>query len=71
MEDTNDQNIPWAIFVSKRIETALLVLIGLSPVILMFGARTPTALSLISGFGKVDLYSRDKVKPRQHGGASS
>ena len=35
--------IPWALFVSELIGTALLVLVGLSLVILMFGAGTPMA----------------------------
>jgi aquaporin Z len=43
MEDSNSQHIPWALFVSELIGTALLVLVGLSLVILMFGAGTPMA----------------------------
>jgi aquaporin Z len=41
MEDPTDRRIPWALFVSELIGTALLVLVGLSLVILMFGAGTP------------------------------
>jgi len=43
MEDSNDRRIPWALFVSELIGTALLVLVGLSLVILMFGTGTPMA----------------------------
>ncbi|MDH4230463.1 MAG: aquaporin [Nitrospirota bacterium] len=43
MENSNSRNIPWALFVSELIGTALLVLIGLSLVILMFGTGTPMA----------------------------
>lgn len=43
MEDSNDRHIAWAIFVSKLVGTALLVLVGLSLVILMFGAGSPMA----------------------------
>jgi aquaporin Z len=41
MEDSNDLCIPWALFVSELIGTALLVLVGLSLVIFMFGTGTP------------------------------
>jgi hypothetical protein len=37
MEDSNDRRIPWALFVSELIGTPCLDLVGLSPVILMFG----------------------------------
>jgi aquaporin Z len=43
MEDSNDRRIPWALFVSELIGTAVLLLVGLSLVILMFGAGTPMA----------------------------
>ena len=43
MEDSNGRRIPWALFVSELIGTALLVLVGLSLVILMFGTGTPMA----------------------------
>jgi aquaporin Z len=43
MKDSNTQHIPWALFVSELIGTALLVLVGLSLVILMFGTGTPMA----------------------------
>lgn len=43
MEDSNGRRIPWVLFVSELIGTALLVLIGLSLVILMFGTGTPMA----------------------------
>jgi aquaporin Z len=43
MEDSNSWHIPWALFVSELIGTALLVLVGLSLVILMFGTGTPMA----------------------------
>ncbi len=43
MEDSSSRPIPWALFVSELIGTALLVLVGLSLVILMFGAGTPMA----------------------------
>jgi aquaporin Z len=43
MEDSNDRRVPWALFVSEAIGTALLVLVGLSLVIFMFGAGTPMA----------------------------
>jgi aquaporin Z len=58
MEDSNGRHIPWAIFISELIGTALLVLVGLSLVILMFGTGSPMARlipseelrSLITGF---------------------
>ena len=43
MEDSSARPIPWALFVSELIGTALLVLVGLSLVILMFGAGSPMA----------------------------
>jgi aquaporin Z len=43
MDQSNDPHIPWALFLSELIGTALLVLVGLSLVILMFGAGTPMA----------------------------
>jgi aquaporin Z len=43
MENSNGRHIPWALFVSELIGTALLVLVGLSLVILMFGTGTPMA----------------------------
>jgi len=43
MEDSSDRRIPWSLFVSELIGTALLVLVGLSLVILMFGTGTPMA----------------------------
>ena len=43
MEDSTGWRIPWALFLSELIGTALLVLVGLSLVILMFGAGTPMA----------------------------
>ena len=44
MDDSNSRRIPWALFVSELIGTALLVLIGLSLVILMFGTLLQLAL---------------------------
>ena len=41
--ESNGRQIPWALFLSELIGTALLVLVGLSLVILMFGAGTPMA----------------------------
>jgi hypothetical protein len=35
MENSNSRHIPWVLFVSERIGTALLVLVGLSLFILM------------------------------------
>ena len=43
MENSNRRHIPWALFLSELIGTALLVLIGLSLVIFMFGTGTPMA----------------------------
>ena len=43
MEESNGRHIPWTLFVSELIGTALLVLVGLSLVILMFGTDTPMA----------------------------
>ena len=40
MEESNGRNIPWTLFVSELVGTALLVLVGLSLVILMFGTGT-------------------------------
>jgi aquaporin Z len=42
-ERPRDRSIPWALFLSELIGTALLVLVGLSLVILMFGSGTPMA----------------------------
>ena len=58
MDESNGRNIPWTLFVSELVGTALLVLVGLSLVILMFGTGTPMARlipseglrSLITGF---------------------
>ena len=50
IKDSNSWHIPWALFVSELIGTALLVLVGLSLVILMFGIGTPMA-SLIPSEG--------------------
>ena len=41
--ESNRRPIPWALFLSELIGTALLVLVGLSLVIVMFGAGTPMA----------------------------
>jgi len=41
MGESNGLHIPWARFVSELSGTALLVLVGLSPVIFMFGTGTP------------------------------
>ena len=46
--ESNRRTIPWALFLSELIGTALLVLVGLSLVILMFGAGTPLARLLPS-----------------------
>jgi aquaporin Z len=43
MTESNGRHIPWALFLSELIGTALLVLVGLSLVILMFGAGSPMA----------------------------
>jgi aquaporin Z len=43
MENSNIRRIPWALFVSELIGTALFVLVGLSLVILMFGTGSPVA----------------------------
>ena len=43
MMDSNGRRIAWAHFASELIGTALLVLVGLSLVILMFGTGTPMA----------------------------
>lgn len=48
MENSNSRNIPWALFVSELIGTALLVLVGLSLVIVMFGSGSPIAQILPS-----------------------
>lgn len=57
-EDRNSRIFPWQIFSSELVGTALLVLVGLSLVILMFGAGSPMvrvvpgegARRLITGF---------------------
>jgi aquaporin Z len=41
--ESDGRQVPWALFLSELIGTALLVLFGLSLVILMFGAGTPMA----------------------------
>ena len=43
MKDSKGQTYPWRLFVSELVGTALLVLVGLSLVILMFGTGTPMA----------------------------
>jgi aquaporin Z len=43
MEDSDDRRIPGVLLASELIGTALLVLVGLSLVILMFGTGTPMA----------------------------
>jgi aquaporin Z len=43
MKDQNGRPLPWQLFVSELVGTALLVLIGLSVVTLMFGAGSPLA----------------------------
>ena len=58
MNDRNGWRFPWQVFFSELVGTALLVLIGLSMVILMFGAGSPMirvvpsegARRLITGF---------------------
>jgi aquaporin Z len=42
-KESNGRHIPWALFLSELIGTALLVLVGLSLVILMFGNGSPLA----------------------------
>ena len=41
MNDRKDQRVPWQPIVAEFVGTALLVLVGLSVVILMFGAGSP------------------------------
>lgn len=48
MKKNNDQPFPWRQFLSELVGTAVLVLVGLSVVILMFGSDSPMA-RLISG----------------------
>ena len=56
--DRSDRRFPWQVFSSELVGTALLVLVGLSMVILMFGAGSPMlrfvpgegARRLITGF---------------------
>ncbi len=43
MKNENERESPWALFFSELIGTALLVLVGLSLVIMMFGTGTPMA----------------------------
>lgn len=43
MSDQNGGHFPWRLFVSELVGTALLVLVGLSLVIFMFGTGTPMA----------------------------
>jgi aquaporin Z len=58
MNDSNGWHFPWGLFIAELIGTALLVLVGLSLVILMFGTGSPMASlipseelrSLITGF---------------------
>jgi aquaporin Z len=58
MEDRTESPFPWQMFVSELVGTALLLLVGLSLVILMFGAGSPVvrvvpsegARRLITGF---------------------
>ena len=41
MNDRRDQRVPWQPIVAEFVGTALLVLVGLSVVILMFGVGSP------------------------------
>jgi aquaporin Z len=50
MADQESWQIPWRLFLAEFIGTAILVLVGLSLVILMFGAGTPMA-GLVPGEG--------------------
>jgi aquaporin Z len=50
MENSNSQPTPWTLFISELLGTAILILVGLSLVILMFGTGTPMA-SLIPSEG--------------------
>ena len=43
MNDQTGRTLPWGVFVPELIGTALLVLVGLSLVIVMFGDGTPMA----------------------------
>jgi aquaporin Z len=43
MKDSKTRHIPWGLFVSELIGTALLVMVGLSLVIFMFGTGSPMA----------------------------
>jgi hypothetical protein len=56
MENANNRDIPWALFVSELIGTALLVLVGLSLVIFMFGTgnRLGTMGGLVDLLGRTD-----------------
>jgi aquaporin Z len=49
-EPSSERRVPWELFLSELIGTALLVLVGLSLVILMFGAGTPM-VHLVPGEG--------------------
>jgi aquaporin Z len=59
MNDTRDRKLPWQPFLAELIGTAMLVLVGLSLVIFMFGTGSPMARlvpnealrRLITGFG--------------------
>ncbi len=46
MSDQNGGHFPWRLFSSELVGTALLVLVGLSVVILMFGAGSPIVRAL-------------------------
>jgi hypothetical protein len=48
MKDRNSQSMPWRPFLSELVGTALLVLVGLSLVIVMFGSGSPVARALPS-----------------------
>jgi aquaporin Z len=41
MKNMDDKHLPWRLFLSELVGTALLVLVGLSLVIVMFGAGSP------------------------------
>jgi hypothetical protein len=43
MDDWNGQRLPWRLFLSELVGTAVLVLVGLSLVIVMFGEGNPVA----------------------------
>ena len=68
MNDRKDQRVPWQPVVAEFVGTALLVLVGLSVVILMFGAGSP-AFRLVPNEGSRRLIG-ERLSAHRDGAAA-